>query len=145
MADEAPLLFRRVFGSLRPANKASEEALAAIGDGPVRIRITKTTGNVRRNALYWSCLAIAAPMLSERIEGDALTADLLHRILKDRAGLVRVIHLPSGDIIKDYDSTSFASMPENERAAFIDWSLATLSKWLGCQVEDLLREGEQAA
>lgn len=144
MTDTAPLLFRRVFGSLRPANKASEEALAAIGDGPVRIRITKTTGNVRRNALYWSCLAIAAPMLSERIEGDALTAELLHRILKDRAGLVRVIHLPSGDTIKDYESTSFASMPENERAAFIDWSLATLSKWLGCSVEDLLREGKAA-
>lgn len=144
MSDSAPLLFRRIFGSLRPANKASEEALAAIGDGPERIRITKTTGNVRRNALYWSCLAIAAPMLSERIEGDALTAELLHRILKDRAGLVRVIYLPSGDIIKDYESTSFASMPENERAAFIDWSLATLSKWLGCSVEDLLREGAAA-
>jgi hypothetical protein len=144
VTDSAPLLFRRVFGSLRPANKASEEALAAIGDGPVRIRITKTTGNVRRNALYWSCLAIAAPMLSERTEGDALNAELLHRILKDRAGLVRVIHLPSGDTIKDYESTSFASMPENERAAFIDWSLATLSKWLGCSVEDLLREGEAA-
>lgn len=144
MSDSAPLLFRRVFGSLRPANKASEEALAAIGDGPVRVRITKTTGNVRRNALYWSCLAIAAPMLSERIEGDALTAELLHRILKDRAGLVRVIHLPSGDTIKDYESTSFASMPEHDRTKFIDWSLATLSKWLGCDVTDLIREGEAA-
>ncbi|MGJ3630057.1 hypothetical protein AB5I41_31705 [Sphingomonas sp. MMS24-JH45] len=38
----------------------------------MRVRITHTTGNVRRNALYWSCLSIAAPMLSERIEGDAL-------------------------------------------------------------------------
>lgn len=144
MADEAPLLFRRVFGALRPANKASEEALAAIGDGPVRIRITKTTGNVKRNALYWSCLAIAVPMLSERIEGDALTTDMLHRILKDRAGLVRIIKLPSGDTIKGYDSTSFASMPENERARFIDWALQTLSRWLGCDVTDLRREAEAA-
>lgn len=144
MADEAPLLFRRVFGSLRPANKAAEEALSAIGDAPMRVRITRTTGNVRRNALYWSCLSIAAPMLSERIEGDPLTAELLHRILKDRAGLVRVVKLPSGDTIKDYESTSFASMPEHERARFIDWALATLSKWLGCDVTDLRREAEAA-
>lgn len=140
MSDQAPLLFRRVFGSLRPANKAAEEALNAIGDGPVRVRVTKTTGNVKRNALYWSCLAIAAPMLSERIQGDPLNAELLHRILKDRRGLVRLIQLPSGDTIKNYESTSFASMPENERAAFIDWALNTLAKWLGCRVEELLEE-----
>jgi len=50
--DEAPLLFRKVLGSLRPANKAAEAALSAIGDGVMRIRITRTTGNVKRNALY---------------------------------------------------------------------------------------------
>jgi len=144
MADEPILLFKRVFGALRPANAAAKEAIDAIGDGPVRIRITRTTGNVRRNALYWSCLSVAAPMLSERIDGPALNAELLHRILKDKAGLVHVIRLPSGDTIKDYDSTSFAKMPENERARFIDWALQTLSKWLGCDVTDLRREGEAA-
>lgn len=80
-------------------------------------------------------------MLSERLEGDALTAEMLHRVLKDKRGLVRIITLPSGDIVKDYDSTSFAKMPENERAAFVDWALLTLSKWLGCHIDDLLREG----
>lgn len=145
MADEAPLLFRKVFGSLRPANKMAEDALAKVGDGPMRVRITKTTGNVRRNAFYWSMLATAAPMLSERIEGDALTPELLHKILKDRAGLVRVITLPSGDVIKDYESTSFAKMPENERAEFIGWSVQTLSKWLGCRADDLRREAEDQA
>lgn len=145
MADEPPLIFRKVLGSLRPASRAAEEALAAIDDKPVRIRITRTTGNVRRNGLYWACLGVAAPMLSERIEGDALTPELLHRILKDRAGLVRVITLPSGDVIKDYESTSFAKMPENERAQFIDWSVQTLSKWLGCPADDLRREGEAQA
>lgn len=144
MADEPILLARKVLGSLRPANKAAEEAFAAIDDKPIRIRITRANGNVRRNALYWSCLALAAPMLSERIEGDALNAELLHRILKDRYGLVRVVTLPSGDTIKDYDSTSFASMAEPERAKFIDWALTTLSKWLGVQIDDLLREGEAA-
>jgi len=145
MADEPVLLFRKVLGSLRPAGKAAEEALAAIDDKPIRVRITRTTGNTRRNALYWACLGVAAPMLSERIDGAALNADLLHRILKDKAGLVRVLTLPSGDTIKDYESTSFAKMPENERAAFVDWALETLSKWLGCDVTDLRREGEANA
>jgi hypothetical protein len=140
--DQPPLLFRRVLGSLTPANKAATEAVAAIDAAPVRVRITRTTGNVKRNALYWSCLSVAAPMLSERMEGDPLNAELLHRILKDRYGLVRVITLPSGDTIKDYDSTSFGKMTEPDRAKFIDWALSAVSKWLGCDVTDLRREGE---
>jgi hypothetical protein len=145
MADQAPLIFRRVLGGLRPIGPIAEAALAALDDGPVRVRITRTAGNVRRNALYWTILGIAAPMLSERIEGDAIDPEMLHKILKDRRGLVRLIHLPSGDTIKDYDSTSFAKMPENERAAFVDWSFATLSKWLGVPVEALLTEGKAVA
>lgn len=84
-------------------------------------------------------------MLSERVEGDALNAELLHRILKDRYGLVKVITLPSGDTIKDYDSTSFAKMAEPDRARFVDWALDTLAKWLGVRVEDLLRESTIAS
>jgi hypothetical protein len=145
VSDAAPLIFRRVLGGLRPVGPIAEAALAAIDDGPVRVRITRTAGNVRRNALYWTILGIAAPMLSERIEGDAIDPEMLHKILKDRRGLVRLIHLPSGDTIKDYDSTSFAKMPENERAAFVDWSFATLSKWLGVPVEALLTEGKAVA
>lgn len=144
-ADEAPLLFRKVLGALRPAGPAAQAALDALDGSTIRVRITKTTGNVRRNALYWACLHVAAPMLSERIEGDALNPELLHRILKDRRGLVKVVTLPSGDTIKDYDSTSFAKMTEVERAAFVDWALATLSKWLGVEITDLRREGESIA
>lgn len=144
MPDRPPLIFRKVLGSLRPVGRAAEEAVAALDDGAVRVRITRTAGNVRRNALYWACLGVAAPMLSEKIDGDAIDVEMLHRILKDRRGLVRIITLPSGDTIKDYDSTSFAKMPENERAAFVDWALHTLSKWLGCDVTDLRREAEAA-
>lgn len=142
MSDEPVLLARKVLGSLRPASKATEDAFQALDDKPVRIRLTRTNGNTRRFALYWSCLALAAPMLSERIEGDALSTDLLHKILKKRAGLVRVVTLPSGDTVEDYESTSFTKMAEPERAAFIDWALTTLAKWLGVKVEDLLREGQ---
>lgn len=142
MADNPPLIFRKSFGALKPVGPIAEAAINALDDGPVRVRITRTTGNIKRNALYWSCLAVAAPMLSERIEGDAIDVEMLHRILKDRRGLVRTITLPSGDTIKDYDSISFAKMAEPDRAAFIDWALATLSKWLGCEVTDLRREAE---
>lgn len=145
MSDAAPLIFRRVLGGLRPVGAIAEAALAAIDDGPVRVRITRTAGNVKRNALYWACLAVAAPMLSERIEGDALDPEMLHKILKDRRGLVRLVTLPSGDVFRDYESTSFAKMTEDERKAFVDWALATLSKWLGCDVTDLRREGEAQA
>lgn len=145
MADEPPLMFRPVLGSLRPANRAATEAMSAIGSDVVRVRITRTRGNVKRNGLYWSCLGIAAPMLSDKLDGPALSVDLLHRILKDKAGLFRLVTLPSGDTVKDYDSISFAKMPENERAKFIDWALTTLSKWLGVDVTDLRREGEADA
>jgi hypothetical protein len=144
MSDTAPLIFRKVLGGLRPVGGIAEAALRALDDGPVRVRITRTAGNVKRNALYCSCLGIAAPMLSERLEGPAIDAEMLHRILKDKRGLVTLITLPSGDTYRDYDSTSFAKMPENERAAFVDWALSTLSKWLGVEVQDLRREGEAA-
>ena len=84
-------------------------------------------------------------LLSQRIEDDALTVALLYKIFKDRAGLVRIVKLPSGQDFKDYDSTSFAKMTENERAEFITWALATLSKWLGVDVHQLSREAEIAA
>jgi len=142
MAETAPLFFERRLGGLYPACPAAEKALAAI-NGRVRVKITRTQGNNKRIALYWIVLGIAAPMLDEQAPG--LTDELLHKVLKDRRGLVKVITLPSGEQVKDYDSISFASMTEPERAAFIDWAFQTLSKWLGCSVEDLTKEARDAA
>jgi hypothetical protein len=142
--DEAPLLARKVLGSLRPANAACEEALAAVeANTVVRLRITKTSGNVRRNALYWAVLNVAAPNLSCVAPG--INARLLHKVLKDRYGLVSVVTLPSGDQVKDYESTSFAKMDEPKRAEFVTWALATLASWLGCTPEELLNEGRAVA
>ena len=143
MADEAPLFFERRLGGLFPACPAAEKALAAVS-GRVRVKITRTQGNNKRIALYWIVLGISAPMLDEQAPG--LTDKLLHNVLKDRAGLVRIITLPSGEQIKDYESISFASMTEPERAAFIDFAFTTLGKWLGVSVDDLTSEArEQAA
>jgi hypothetical protein len=142
MADSPPLFFAPRLGGLFPASPAAEKAMQAI-DGKVRVKITRTQGNNRRIALYWIVLGICAPMLDEKAPG--ITDDLLHKVLKDRRGLVRIVKLPSGEEVKDYDSISFASMTEPERAAFIDWAFATLSSWLGVDVQTLTREGEAAA
>ncbi|MES2902854.1 MAG: hypothetical protein V4696_01590 [Pseudomonadota bacterium] len=141
MADEAPLFFERRLGGLFPACPAAEQALAAVS-GRVRVKITRTQGNNKRIALYWIMLGICAPMLDEQAPG--ITDALLHKVLKDRRGLVRVVTLPSGEQIKDYDSISFHSMTEVERTAFIDWAFATLSSWLGVSVEDLTAEARVA-
>jgi hypothetical protein len=141
MADEVPLIFERRLGGLFPANPAAEKALAAVS-GKVRVKITRTQGNNKRIALYWITLGIAAPMLDEQAPG--LTDSLLHKVLKDRYGLVKVVKLPSGQEIKDYDSISFHQMTENERAAYIDWSFKTLSSWLGVSVEELTAEARAA-
>lgn len=141
MADTPPLMFTKRLGMLAPANRAATEAMQAI-DGQVRIEFKSMRGNVRRNALYWACLGVAAPMLDEKAPG--ITVDLLHKVLKDRYGLVRIVTLPSGEQVKDYDSISFSKMTEPERAGFIDWALNTLSGWLDCDVTELRREGEAA-
>lgn len=143
MADDPPLYFRKRLGGLYPSSAAASDALAQIGDGNIRVRMTNPRGNVRRNGLYWAVLGIATPLLSERVEGAPLTVKLLHRVLKDRAGLFAVVKLPSGEAIKDYDSIAFDKMPETDRAEFVTFALGTLSKWLGVEVSELTREGEQ--
>jgi hypothetical protein len=142
MADEPPLIFERRLGGLFPANPTAEKALAAV-TGKVRVKLTRTHGNNKRIALYWIVLGIAAPMLDEQAPG--LTDKLLHNVLKDRAGLVRIVTLPSGQQVKDYDSISFAKMTEPERAEFIDFAFRTLSSWLGVSVEELTSEAKQEA
>jgi hypothetical protein len=142
VADAPPLLFDRRLGGLFPANPAAEKALAAVA-GRVRVKITRTHGNNKRIALYWIVLGIAAPMLDEQAPG--LTDQLLHNVLKDRAGLVKIVKLPSGEQIKDYDSISFHKMTEVERAAYIDFAFKTLSNWLGVDVETLTKEAKEQA
>ncbi len=141
MADEAPLFFERRLGGLFPACPAAEQALSAV-QGRVRVKLTRTQGNNKRIALYWIVLGIAAPMLDEKAPG--ITDSLLHKVLKDRYGLIRIVKLPSGEAIKDYDSISFASMTEPERAAFIDFGFKTVSSWLGVSVEELTAEARVA-
>jgi hypothetical protein len=144
MTDTAPLFFERRLGGLFPACPAAERALAAV-EGKVRVKMTRTRGNNRRLALYWIVLGIVAPMLSERCEGDALDDAMLHRVLKKRRGLCGSTRLPSGEVEYNDGSIGFAAMTEPERAAYVDWAFATLSKWIGVPVETLTREAEKEA
>lgn len=145
MADAPPLIFRPNLGGLYPASPAAEKAFAALDrSAPVRIEIKRTRGNSRRNSLYWVVLAKAAPALSAICEGDALDEAMLHKVLKDRRGLYTTTTLPSGEVVKNYDSISFAKMSEPDRAEFIDWAFETLAKWLGCDVVELTTEAQAA-
>lgn len=144
MPEQSPLYFTKRLGGLYPNSPAAEKALAAV-DGRVRVRITSSRGNDRRMALYWIVLGIAAPILSDMCEGDPLDDAMLHRVLKDRKGLYTETVLPSGEVVRNYDSISFAKMPENERAAYIDWAFATLSTWLKIPIEVLTSEARDVA
>ena len=133
MSDKSPLMFKRHLGGLYPANPAAERALAAV-EGTVRVEIKRSRGNQGRMALYWIVLGKVAPSLSALCEGDAIDETMLHRILKDRRGLYTTTTLPSGEVVKNYDSISFAKMAEPERSEFVQWAFETLAKWLGVEV-----------
>jgi hypothetical protein len=146
MSDKEPLLFRSMLGSLRPATAAAEEAVMATTGQLVRAEIKSTTGNTKRMALYWVALRIAVEQLSDAVDG-MLSTKALHRKLKRDAGLAKPItSKKTGEVIDyDYDSISFGSMPENDRAEFITFAFDRLSRWIGCDVTTLTKESEREA
>ena len=140
--DSPPLLFQVSLGALRPHGEAGEEALKAFGHGSVvRIDIKRTQGNIRRLNWYWKMLSLALDNLADAFDGP-VTTEMLHRWLKREAGLAKpILSRKTGEIIDyDYGSISFHSMPENERAAFVDFAAAKLSARLGVDVDTLRRE-----
>jgi len=141
MSEVPPLLFRKHLGGLYPANQEAEEAIAAIErNSLIQADIKQTKGNNKRMGLYWLVLGKAAEALTDVCEGDALNRKMLHQVLKDRGRLYTTTTLPSGEVLKNYESIRFAKMTENERSAYINWAFQTLAKWLGCSVDDLTKE-----
>jgi hypothetical protein len=143
MADKEPVLFRKVFGALRPVTPAAEELVSSLSDRPVRVEIKGIRGNTRRLALYWICLKVACEQLSDAVDG-ILTPRLLHRYLKRRCGLSSpVISKKTGEIVEwDDESIRFENMPEHERASYIDDALGKLSEWIGTDIATLRSEGQ---
>lgn len=147
MADTEPLLFKIQLGTLRPMSGAAEDALKAIGNGEtVRIEIKRTTGNVKRMAWYWVMLKIALENLTDAFDGP-VTTKILHKWLKREAGHAKpIVSKKTGEIIDyDYDSISFANMPESDRAEFIDFASKKLASRLGVDPHLLTEEAKHAA
>ena len=145
MSDKPPLDFTIVLGSIRPANDAAREALAALGNGKrVSAKITRATANTRRMGLYWAVAAKAAENLGDAIEGG-MNAELLHRITKAKLHVGRTIRLPSGAEHFDEASISFARMSEPDRAAYVNRAFDLWAKWLGTDPQTLLEHSTEFA
>jgi hypothetical protein len=143
MADKEPILFRKVFGALRPVTPAAEELLASVPDKAVRVEIKNIRGNTRRLALYWVCLKVACVHLSDAVDG-IMTPRVLHRYLKRRCGLSSpIVSKKTGEVVEwDDESIAFENMKEHERMAYIDDALGKLSEWIGCDIASLRSEAE---
>lgn len=146
MTDKEPLLFRAMLGTLRPVTAAADQAARDMSGQVVRVEIKRTTGNTRRMGLYWVVLRMAVEQLTDAFDGP-MTPKVMHLWLKREAGLSKPIRSrKTGEIIGyDDDSISFATMPENERARFVDFAFDRLSRRIGCDVTTLTREAEREA
>jgi len=138
MADSPPLFFKPVLGSLRPANKAAEDAMKAV-QGTVTVKLGKVTRNQRRRGYYWTLLGVAAEVLQDR-DGQPWDAELLHFELKLALALGDILVTPSGRQVFKPRSTSDAKMTEPERAHWLDRVSNALGQWTGVPAEDLMRE-----
>ena len=141
MAEQPPLFFRAVLGSLRPANKAAEDAMKAVS-GTVTVKLGKVTRNQRRRGYYWVLLAVAAQVLQDR-DGQPWDAELLHEELKRALRLGIELKTPSGRKVFKPRSTSDAKMTEPERAHWLDRVSNALSQWTGVPSADLMREARE--
>ena len=120
MADSAPLICEQVLGSLRPVNKAAQDAFRAV-NGRCVVKITKMTRNQRRRGFYWTLLDVVAEVLRDRTDTpwDAETLhDEIRRTLRLYDG--PPLKTPAGREVYRLKSTSDKSMTEVERARWTD-------------------------
>ena len=141
MSDKEPLLFTVQLGTLRPVTAAAEEAVRAMSGQQVRIDIKRSTGNTKRLAWYWVMLKLALENLGDAFDGPVTTKALHHWLKRDAGHAEPIRSRKTGEIIDwDYDSISFASMNEAERAKFVDFASAKLASRLGVDVMTLQDE-----
>jgi hypothetical protein len=138
MADEAPLIFERVFGSLKPVNGAAIAAVNAI-EGRCVVKVTKLTRNQRRRAWYWVMLDVVAEVLADST-GTPWDAETLHDDLRDTLKLVTPLKTPSGRAVNKRRSTSDKMMTEIDRARWTDRVATYLSRQIGCEISQLIDE-----
>lgn len=142
MADQPPLIFKPVLGSLRPANKFADDALKAIA-GPVVVKITKATRNQKRRSYYWVLLDIGAEVLQDRTDSP-WDAESLHDHLKRRLRLGEPLKNTEGEEVGFKPrSTADAKMSEPERARWLDRVSNALEQWTEVPAADLVREAKE--
>ena len=147
MSDVEPLLCRVVLGTLRPMSGAAEDAIRALPAGSiVRIEIKQTRGNYKRLAWYWVMLKLAVDNLADRFDGP-VNSGMMHKWLKQRFGLSKPVRSKKTGEIIGYDegSIAFHSMPENERAPYIEGAVNFLAEQLGTDPSTLREESQRAA
>lgn len=145
MSDAEPLLFRAELGMLRPISGAAEDAVRCLPAGSiVRVEIKQTRGNWRRLAWYWVMLKIAVENLADRF-GGPVNSKMLHSWLKARFGLSKPVRSKKTGEIIGYDegSIAFHSMPENERAPYIEGAVNFLADQLGTDPATLRDEAQR--
>lgn len=89
-----------------------QDALAKIGPGKrLRLKVDKDR-NGKFNSFYHVMLDLCVKAANR---GPVETSiDLLKKWVKENTGRYRIVKLPSGREVIDYDSTDFASMGEGE-------------------------------
>lgn len=141
MTSEPPLIFEAYLGMLRPANRMAEEAMREV-KGRVQVQIRGGTANQRRRGLYWVCAGIVVQILND-LHNLTLTEKELHDITRDKFGMYDEMHLPSGQSVKRYHSTSNRSMNESARADYTTRALGLWSTWCGVDVTALREEASR--
>ncbi len=142
MKDAPPLLFHVVLGALRPLNPPAANAVKALKPGDrIAVKFGKGGFNLKRLGYYWVLLDVASEHLSDRLPSP-IGSEQLHRVMKEKLGLYTEIPLPSGEVFKDYESISVATMSEPDRSAWVERVSNVLARWLGVPVQDLLNEAK---
>ena len=140
MTDSAPLIAEQVLGSLRPVNKAAQDAFKAV-NGRCVVKLTKMTRNQRRRGFYFTLLDVVSEVLRDRTNTpwDAETLhDELRKILRLYDG--PPLKTPSGREVFKLKSTSDRSMTEAERAHWTDRVVAYCEHLTGVEAKTLIDE-----
>lgn len=138
--DTPPLICEQVLGSLRPVNKAAQDAFRAI-NGRCVVKITRMTRNQRRRGFYWTLLDVVAEVLRDRTD-TPWDAETLHDELRRRLRLYDgpPLKTPSGREVYRLKSTSDRAMNEVDRARWTDRVVSYCEGLTGVEAKTLIDE-----
>lgn len=123
MADDAPILMRRLGDRLEPCAEMDAINLRAFTGGkPVRVRITQPR-NVGRLRLYWALLN----KVHENMDNPP-PIEKLHEAIKVRLGYVETIRFKGGEVVTLPASIAFDKMEEPEFGKFMERFKAFLTE-----------------